>query len=141
MKTFALVQGDLSPSGGGYLMYEGPAKINQDLTLAMKEEYGTDRFHPRWGSVLKKYVGLPLTAEIKSKTLTEINRVINNYITIQNSRIVADNNTSSASRYSTDDVVQSLTALSATQVYDSLLVSVTLQTVSRQQINLNQVIS
>jgi phage baseplate assembly protein W len=141
MKTFALVQGDLSPSGGGYLLYEGPAKINQDLTLAMKEEYGTDKFHPRWGSVLKKYIGLPLTPEVKAKTLTEVNRVVNNYITIQNARIVTDNNTSSASRYSTDDVVQSIINLSAQQVYDSLLVSVTLQTISRQQININQVIS
>lgn len=141
MKTFALVQGDLSPSGGGYLMYEGAAKINQDLTLAMKEEYGTDRFHPRWGSVLKRYIGLPMTAEVKAKTLTEVNRVLNNYITIQNARIVADNTTSSASRFSTDDVVQSIVNLSAQQVYDSLLVSVTLQTVSRQQININQVIS
>lgn len=141
MKTFALVQGDLSPSGGGYLMYEGPAKINQDLTLALKEEYATDPFHPRWGSVLKRYIGLPMTAEIKAKTLTEVNRVVNNYITIQNARILADNSTSSASRYSTDDVVQSLTALSAQQVYDSLLVSLTLQTVSRRTININQVIS
>lgn len=141
MKTFALVQGDLSPSGGGYLMYEGPAKINQDLTLALKEEYGTDPFHPRWGSVLKRYIGLPMTAEVKAKTLTEVNRVVNNYITIQNARILADNTTSSASRYSTDDVVQSISTLSAQQVYDSLLVSLTLQTVSRRTININQVIS
>jgi phage baseplate assembly protein W len=141
MKTFALVQGDLSPSSGGYLMVEGSAKINQDLTLALKEEYGTDPFHPRWGSVLKSYIGLPLTPEIKTKTLTEINRVVNNYITIQNARIVQDNNTSSPSRYSTDDVVQGVVSMSAQQIYDSLLVSVTLQTVSRQQININQVIS
>lgn len=141
MKTFALVQGDLSPSGGGYLMYEGPAKINQDVTLALKEEYATDPFHPRWGSVLKRYVGLPMTAELKAKVLTEVNRVINNYITIQNARIVSDNNSSTPSRYSTDDIVQGVTNLSAQQIYDSLIVSLTLQTASRQTLDINQVIS
>lgn len=141
MKTFALIQGDLSPSGGGYLLYEGAARINQDLTLALREEYGTDPFHPRWGSVLKQYIGLPITADIKARTLTEINRVINNYITIQNARIVQDSNTSTASRYSTDDVVQAVSHMSSQQIYDSLVVSVTLQTISRQSISLNQVIS
>ena len=32
MKTIALVQGDFSPAPGGYLLYEGPQKIHQDLT-------------------------------------------------------------------------------------------------------------
>lgn len=141
MKTFALVQGDLSPSGGVYQMYEGANKIYQDLTLALKEEYGLDPYHPRWGSILNKYIGLPLTQQQTAKVITEINRVINNYITVQNAGIVQDTNTGASSRYTVNDVVQSVSNISAKQVYDSLLVSVTLQTLSRQTINITQVLS
>lgn len=141
MKTFALIQGDFAPSGGGYLMYSGAQKINQDLTLALKEEYGLDPYHPRWGSILKKYIGLPLTTALRAKVITEINRVINNYITVQNARIVSDSNTASPSSYTTDDVVIGVSGINAQQVYDNLLVNVTLQTASRQHININQVLS
>lgn len=141
MKTFALVSGDLSPSGGGYLMVDGANKINQDLSLAIREEYGLDPYHPRWGSILKTYVGQPMTSDVTAKVLSEITRVINNYITIQNSRIVSDTNSSTPSRYSTDDVVQSILSMNAQPIADSLVVNVTLQTISRQTININQVLS
>lgn len=141
MKTFALTSGDLTPSGGGYAMVEGAAKINQDLSLALRETYGQDQFHTRWGSVLQNYVGQPLTSGMTAKVLAEINRVVTNYITIQNARIVSDSNSSTPSSYSTDDVVQNILSMNAQQVYDSLFVSVNLQTVSRQQISINQVLT
>ena len=141
MKTLALVQGDLSPAPGGYLMYNGAAKIHQDLALALKEAYGEDVLHPRWGSILKQYVGFPLTDDVKTKILTEINRVIGNYITVQNARIVQDSNTGSISSLTTDDVVRSVSNVSVQQIYDSLVVSVILETLSRQQVNINQVMS
>jgi phage baseplate assembly protein W len=78
VKTLALVQGDLSPAPGGYLMYEGPQKIHQDLALALQEAYGGDKLHPRWGSILQNFIGLPMTDDVKNKVLSEINRVISN---------------------------------------------------------------
>ena len=141
MKTLALVQGDLSPAPGGYLTYEGAAKIHQDLALALRETYGADQLHPRWGSILQQLVGSPLTADLKNKVLTEINRVIGNYITVQNARIVQDSNTGTISNLTTDDVVRSVSNISAQQIYDSLVVSVTLETLARQTVNINQVLS
>jgi phage baseplate assembly protein W len=122
-------------------MYEGAAKIHQDLALALKESYGADVIHPRWGSILQQFVGTPLTEDLKGKVLTEINRVIGNYITVQNARIVQDSNTGTISNLTTDDVVQSISNITAQQIYDSLVVSVALTTLSRQTVNINQVMS
>jgi phage baseplate assembly protein W len=140
VKTFALIQGDLVPAPGGFLTYSGARKIHQDLTLALSEEYGGNPLHPRWGSILKSMIGGPLTPEMKARVLAEVNRVISNYITVQNAKIVQDNATGSVSRLSTDDVVSGVSAVNAQQVYDSLVVTATLHTLSRQQINVTQVV-
>lgn len=140
MKTLALIQGDLSPAAGGFLMYEGVQKIHQDLALALREAYGGDALHPRWGSILQDMVGEPLTAEIKQQILVEINRVINNYITVQNARIVQDNVSNILSNITSDDVVNAISGISVQQIYDSIVVQVTLQTLSRQQVKINQTI-
>lgn len=141
MKTLALVQGDLSPAPGGYLMYEGASKINQDLALALREEYGTDIFHPRWGSILQQFIGIPLTDDVKGQVLTEVSRVISNYITVQNAQIASNNASGTVSNMTTDDVVQTVSSIQAQQLYDQLVVSVVLQTISRQNININQIMS
>lgn len=141
MKTIALTQGDFTPAAGGYLMYEGTQKIRQDLALALQEAYGGDALHSAWGSILPDMVGQPLTPTLQSQILTEVNRILNNYVTVQNARIIQDNATRSVSSYSTDDVVNSITSLSAQQVYDSILVNIGLQTISRQSISIQQVIS
>lgn len=140
MKTFALVKGDLSPAPGGYLMFEGAAKIHQDLALALQEAYGGDALHPRWGSILQSMIGEPLTPSLRQAILTEVNRVLSNYIAVQNARIIQDSNNHSLSALTTDDVVASVTNTTAQQVYDSIVISVGLQTVSRQSIQINQVI-
>lgn len=141
MKTLALVQGDLSPAPGGYLLYSGVPKIYQDLTMALQEEYGADTIHPRWGSILKRYVGQPLTPDTQAKVVTEINRVLNNYISVQNAKIKADNLSGNASSLTSDDVVQSVSSITANPMYDSLVISVILQTISRQDISITQVVT
>jgi phage baseplate assembly protein W len=141
VKTFALIQGDLSPAPGGYLLYSGPQKIHQDLTLALREGYGEDAIHPRWGSILKDMVGSPITDDVRQQVLNEVNRVLSNYITVQNARIVQDSTTGSSSALTTDDIVGSVVSVNAQQIYDSLVVTAVLQTLSRQQINVQQIIS
>jgi phage baseplate assembly protein W len=135
------VQGDLSPAPGGYLMYEGAAKIHQDLALALREAYGADHIHPRWGSILQQLIGTPVTADLKTKILTEVNRVISNYITVQNAQVVQSSNTGTVSSMTTDDIVQSVSDIRVQQIYDSLVVNVVLQTLNRQLININQIMS
>lgn len=141
MKTFALIQGDLSPAAGGYLMIDGTRKITQDLSLALKESYGGDELHAAWGSILPEMIGYPLTEELKQQIITEITRVINNYITVQNARIVADDAIGNTSSLSTDDVVNGIGAISVKQVYDAVIVTVVVQTLSRKEVTINQVLA
>lgn len=141
MKTLALIQGDLSPAAGGYLLYQGEQKIHQDLALALQEAYGGDVLHPAWGSILPNLIGGPLTSDVKQSIITEVNRVINNYIAVQNAQIVQSNATGQVSNLTTDDVVNSITGLQVQQIFDSVVVSVSLQTLSSQQVSINQIIS
>jgi phage baseplate assembly protein W len=141
VKTLALIKGDLATAPGGYLLYDGALKIHQDLALALQEVYGGDSLHPRWGSILQNLIGGPLTPDVTQSVLSEVNRVLSNYITVQNSRIIEDSTAGNVSSLTTDDVVGSVLSASAQQIYDSLVVSVTLETLSRQQIQVNQVVS
>lgn len=122
-------------------MVEGAAKIYQDLSLALREEYAIDHLHPSWGSTLHRYVGRPLTEDLRARVLRELNRVVQNYITVQNSRIVNNSNSGTFSSMTTDDVVRSVSSITTQQLYDVLLIRVILQTSSRQTININQVLS
>lgn len=141
MKTLALTQGDLTPAPGGYRMLEGANKIQQDIGLALQEEYGTDSSHPLWGSILPTMIGAPITEDLKQQIRVEVNRVVNNYIAVQNARIVQDNVTGSQSSMTTDDVVNAITGLSITQLFDSVVINLGLQTISRQNVNLNHVVT
>jgi len=141
MQTLALVQGDLVPAPGGYRMYSGAQKISQDLSLALREEYGGDQYHPKWGSILPTMIGGPLDTQAKTDIMAEVSRVLANYIAVQNARIVQDNARGVLSSLTTDDVVQSVGSTRVTPIYDSVAVNVVLNTLSRQSVNINQIIS
>ena len=79
MKTLALQHGDLVIDGAGsYAMVSGAARIRQDLTLALLEEYGTDRFHPKFGSIIKEYLGNAISSDLQQLVKAEVNRVVQN---------------------------------------------------------------
>lgn len=141
MKTLALVQGDLAIVPGGYLTYTGVDKINQDVSMALKEQYGSDPFHIRWGSVLQNFVGRPITTELRGQVVSEINRVLRNYISVQNSQLAQASNSGTPSVLSANDVVQSVASISAVQNYDSLVVRVVLETLARQTITVAEIVT
>lgn len=139
MQQIALISGDIAiGTDGGMLMYSGAARIKQDLTLALSEEYGTDRFHPTWGSVLPQYLGQLLTAEMQQLVRAEVNRVLQNYIIIQQNDVVRDTTVDVRGRYDTSDVVQSVGGISVVQVLDAIYLSATLTTLARQTVTISQ---
>jgi hypothetical protein len=84
-----LVNGDLAiGTNGAYLLYSGASRIKQDLTLALTEEYGTDRFHPTYGSIVQGYLGQVLSAELMQLVRAEVNRVLQNYLIIQQNEVL-----------------------------------------------------
>lgn len=130
MKTLALVGGDLALGEGGYRMLTGPARIRQDLALALAEPYGHDQFHPEYGSVLPNYIGEPLTAELQLLVRSEVVRVLQQYIGAQQAGVAADALSGARSRYSYQDIVQQVTSVDTKVLHDTLKVTIALRTQS-----------
>lgn len=142
MKTLALIQGDLALSSGSYLTFSGPDKIRQDLDLALNESYGSDLYHPYWGSVLTQYVGQPLTESARQAVISEVKRVLDNYVKVQTDQISADSVYDNLSGFTTSDVIRSIESVDAQPMQDRLLVTIVLVTMSNQTITIKrQVIS
>jgi phage baseplate assembly protein W len=139
MKTLALVNGDLAiGTNGAYLLYSGVARIKQDLTLALTEEYGTDRFHPTYGSIVQSYLGQVLSAELMQLVRAEVNRVLQNYLIIQQNEVLRDTLVDVANRFDTSDVVQSVDNVAARAVLDTIYLSATLTTLSRETVTISR---
>lgn len=139
METLALVHGDLMvDSSGNLLTYSGADRIRQDLTLALTEEYGSDHFHPKWGSIVKSYIGNPITQNLQQLVQAEVNRVVQNYITIQQSQVLRNTTYDIAGVFDTSDVVQSVGPLSVSSSFDSIYITATLTTAARQTITITK---
>lgn len=141
MKTLALQGGDLVIGQAGHKTVTGLAKIRQDLALALGEELGNDRFHATWGSTLPKFVGVPITGDTEMLVRSEVARVIQAYINIQQAEIVNDNLIGKRSSYSTADVVAAVTDISTVVSYDTVRVKVSLRTLSQQNVSINRTLS
>lgn len=139
MQTLGLVNGDLAIDGsGGYLMVSGADRIRQDLTLGLLEEYGTDRFHPKFGSTVKTYLGNPITPELQQLVQAEVNRVVQNYILIQQAEVIRGSQFDLAGRFDTSDVVQAVTSINVRTDMDAIFVSVALQTIARETVSIRR---
>jgi phage baseplate assembly protein W len=141
IKTLALVNGDLMLAQGGYLLYTGVQRIRQDLSLALLEEYGFDRFHPRWGSVIMRYIGNVITPELEMMVRAEVNRVVQNYMVIQQAEVLRDTQLDVKGRFTTSDVVRSLLSLSTAANTDRIDVHLALETLSRQVVTIKKQVS
>lgn len=130
MKTLALVGGDLALGEGGYRTLTGAARLRQDLALALAEPYGSDSYHPEYGSVLSSYIGEPLTPELEMLVRSEVVRVLQQYVDGQQAQIAADALSGSRSRFSHQDVVRQIQSITTDIAYDVLKVTVALKTES-----------
>lgn len=142
MQTLAIVNGDLVIGGaGGYTTLSGVERIRQDLTLALWEEYGTDRFHPRYGSIIKQYLGSPITPELQQLVKAEVNRVIQNYIAIQQAEVIRGTQYDVTGRYDTSDVVRSLDEIDVRTTLDAIYVMAALTTLARERVTISRQVS
>lgn len=145
IEQLALIHGDLMiGTDGSYLMVTGAQRIQQDLTLALSDLYGTDRFHPSWGSILPQYLGNINSASMQTLVKAEVNRVLQNYLTITQSGIIQQsmmnvtNNNDPTQSYSTADVVRSVDSITVSATLDTIYVSVQLTTLAGQTITVGQ---
>lgn len=138
MQTLALVDGDLVVASGSYLTVSGVPKVRQDLYYALHEPYGEDPYHPRWGSILDRFVGQPLTAASKQSVLNEVSRVVKNYMAVQADKVNSSAANSTRSVLDTSDVVTAIEQVAAQSVGDTILVGVTLRTMNGSNVTVTR---
>lgn len=140
MKTLALKNGDLVVQAGGHKTISGPTKITQDLSLALGETYGADRFHPDLGSVLDDFFGQPIGDMTEAMIETEVARVVNLYIAKQQQQVLHDRLEYRQSRFDSSDIVTSLDFIEAKADYDQIRVRLSLRTAAGSSVAITRTV-
>jgi hypothetical protein len=141
MFTLQIQNGDLQIGANGFATVNGSGKVYQDLSVSTLEPYGCDRFHPQWGSLLYNYLGDTITLVDEALVQSEVSRLVNNYMLVQQDNISTEVAQGLQSQYATNEVVASIEAIDINQQGDTMMVSVLIQTVSGQQITLASQVS
>lgn len=137
MKDLSIVNGDLVPGKGGYEVVTGMPKVRQDLTHALVEPFGNDRFHPGWGSLLPRMIGRPSDVVIRVEAQAEVARIVKNYIFVQ--RALAERLALASMRVRTrsDEIVTGMRFGSVQSAMDQLRVSVLLKVANGNTVTLD----
>lgn len=122
MKDVLIENGDLVPGRRGVEEVRGIDRMRQQLTHALLEPFGVDRFHPRWGSILSSMIGQQSTPELRAQVEVEVSRVIKNYLYVQ--RYVSERLARTYGRtfLSADEVVGGIKFVGITPVNDRVYV-------------------
>lgn len=137
MRGFLVQDGDLVVGEGGFVLVDGPTKVRQDLSIAASEPYGCDRFHPGWGSLLDRYVAMGDAVEGVALVRSEIARLVQNHIAIQNYNLQRDSQLGRPPRYKANELVDSIQSINVTQDQDRFFVRVVVSTLAGANIVLN----
>lgn len=135
MKTFALRNRDLVLSGDQFALVSGAARLQQQLGLAMSDPYGSDRFHPDWGSTLHQYVGLAYSPATGEFIKAEVNRVIRYMLSVQNTMMTDRSVLALKPTITAAEIVADISEVRVDQQQDSLSVKVSVRTASQQQVD------
>jgi phage baseplate assembly protein W len=137
MKTFALSEGDLVIGPRGFMPITGSNKLRQDLGVALREPVNADRFHPGWGSALSNYVGNVADPTVNALIVSEIARVLNNYVAVQRDLRQRDATNGRINRFSPGEIIQEIKGITVTQSFDSFNVRIALVTLSQDEVVLH----
>jgi hypothetical protein len=133
MRGLALVNGDIQVGQSGYVEVTGQAKVLQDMVVATQEPYGSDQYHPGWGSYLNNFVGGDPTSSSALAT-SEVTRLVSNYMTVQTYNQAQALAAGNKSPYGNDDFVTGLASLDVSQDDTSITVNASLLTASGQTV-------
>lgn len=136
MDTFAIRNGDFALGDGGFVTISGPSKLVQDLGCALREPIGTDRFHRLFGSTMESLVGGIIGPATAASIQSETERVIANYITVQQALLSRDALAGRMPRFDTGEVIKSVDSITVQQSFDSMIVTVVLTTLSQEAVAL-----
>jgi hypothetical protein len=119
--------GDLLLQGSSLALTSGAQKLIQDLNLWLVEEYGVDRFHITYGSLLESFIGSIMNTTTLSKVQSEVFRVLQNYQKLQNRQLKTNPNLLSLS-----ELLQTINNVSASISQDTVIVQVNVSNAAGQ---------
>lgn len=125
--SLALENGDLHATGSRLDIVQGTAKLAQDVDLWLREDYGINRFHPQYGSILDAFIGGVVSPHTNTEVQSEVLRVLSNYQNIQLSRFQAN-----PEKFSSEELLNDVSNVNTTVAYDKVVVTVNFTTAAGQ---------
>ncbi len=141
MEALQVEDGDLVLGKGVFATVTGPAKVSQDIEFAVLTPYGSDRFHPRYGSVFSSYIGNPEPGITQALIQGELTRVISNYQRVQLWKVQQAANSGLSSPYGQNELVASIGPTSVVQQLDSYQVTASVNTTSGEAVNVSTTVT
>lgn len=141
METFAVTNGDFTLANGAFTTVTGAPKVEQDIEVGTLTPYGSDRFHPRFGSVFSSYIGTPANPNTAALVQAELTRVITNYMKVQLWKVQQAVTQNVASPFSQSELVSSIGPINVQQTYDRYQITASVNTANGQQVNVSTAVS
>lgn len=143
MRDLQLAGGDLVASGRGFGTVTGADYVRQRVATALSEPYGSDPYHPEWGSALHGYLGAPQDAGTPALLTSEVSRVLAQLVAAQQLLITASAMTGTRSQLAAADVIASVDSVNAFAGSrpDAIAVAVALTTQGGQQLQVTRTVS
>ena len=138
MKTLALSDGDIALNGNAYAMVEGIDRVKQQIGLCLRELYGTDRFHPRWGSVLPAWIGRAIVdSSLPIEMKAEMSRVVRNFVNSQNAAIERRALRGFKPVILPNEIITNITSITTEQRQDVIIAKMVLQTAGGRELTIS----
>lgn len=133
MRTLAVRDGDLVIAGSRYGMVEGIARAQQQIGLALREPFASDRFHTQWGSVLPNWIGTVLDRSLPQQIQSEVTRIVKDFILRQNETIKTRAAAGLRANVTPEEMIVEIVSVTVYTNQDAATVKVVLRTASRQE--------
>lgn len=126
--TIAIEDGDIQMKGSALGIVSGLDKLHQEMSVWMRERYGSDRFHLTYGSILDNFIGGVIDDGIVAEIQSEVMRVLQNMQALQLRALKG-----SPELLSRDELLVSVDDIEARVEYDRVAVTIRFTNGARQQ--------
>ena len=142
MKTLQVKNGDIQLDGGGKLQFvKGTSKLLQDISLWLRETYGSGFTTPGFGSLLPGMIGQGITSSSIAAIQSEIQRIINLYQANQIQQLQNSQNLNQLSYWNKSEIIHGLESIQVLQGTGFVSATVSITTLNGSSTDINLIIT